>query len=122
MNREEDHIQMAIVQYLEIRKHFYFSIPNEAIGAGKNEVQAKIRGHRLKLMGRRPGVADLFVSWNFGVVSFLEVKSLMGSQSSAQKAFEKEITKRGIRYDVVRSVDDVMRIEKILRDLKKLRY
>lgn len=116
MNREEDNIQIAIVNYLEIRKHFYFSIPNEAIGAGKNKQQAVARGHKLKLMGRRAGAADLFVAWNFGGYAFLEVKAKKGIQSSSQKQFEKDITELGIPYFIVRSIEDVMVIEKkILR-------
>ena len=118
MGYKEDPIQIAIVQYLEIRRHFFFSIPNEAIGAGKNKMQAKIRGHKLKLMGRRPGVADLFIIWNFGVISFIEVKAINGHQSNEQKKFESDIKKLGLIYDIARSIDDVIQIEKRLRILK----
>jgi hypothetical protein len=118
MNREEDSIQIAIVQYLEIKKHFYYSIPNEAIGAGKNKQQAAARGHKLKLMGRRAGVADLFIYWAFGGNAYLEVKSKIGKQSKAQKQFEKDVIARGHEYFIVRSVDDVIELEKKLRGSK----
>lgn len=118
MNLDEEAIQRAIVQYLEIKKHYFYSIPNEAIGAGKNKQQAVARGHKLKLMGRRAGVADLHVYWRFGGDSYLEVKRCNGIQSKSQKAFEAEMESRGVKYFIVRSVEDVIEIENKLRGNK----
>lgn len=115
MGCKEDPIQIAIVEYLEIKHHYFFSIPNEAIGSGKNNIQAAIRGRHLNQMGRKKGVADLWVLWSFGVASFIEVKAPKGVQSKAQKEFQCKIEKQGIHYDLARSVDDVIKIEARLK-------
>jgi len=107
----ESKIQAAIVQYLQSKKIFFHSVPNEA--AGRN----KVAQMQLVTMGLRAGVADLVVWWpcKEGVsIGYLEVKTSTGVLSPRQKKFLDRCRDTGIRYDVARSVEDV---EKMLVQL-----
>ena len=55
------------------------------------------------------GVADI-ICLKAGIVFFLEVKSSIGKQTVCQKDFGENISKRGGRYYVVRSIDDVKNV------------
>lgn len=57
------------------------------------------------------GIPDIIVIVNGKFVG-LEVKRPKTYQSEAQKEFEYECKKNGGEYYVVRSIDDVMKIEK----------
>lgn len=98
----ESKIQCAIVQYLQLMKVFFFSVPNEAGGR-----DAMIRMSQLKSMGLRSGVSDLVVLLPQGRVIFLEVKNEKGRQSDMQKKFEEKVNSLGFDYHIVRSVEDV---------------
>ena len=103
----ESKIQCEIVQYLQLMKVFFFSVPNEA--GGKDAV---IRMSQLKSMGLRSGVADLVVLLPKGKTIFLEVKNEKGKQSNMQKKFEEKVNSLGFEYYIVRSVEDVQKIIK----------
>jgi hypothetical protein len=110
----ESKIQQAIVQYLSLiangKDLVYFSIPNEAWGAGRRKKilsgpeYGKI--NELKKMGMLPGCADLCIVYNEKAY-FIEVKTDTGKQSQAQILFMDNVLKAGCEYAVCRSVDDV---------------
>lgn len=101
MRMIESKIQAEIVQFLQSKGLFFFSIPNEA--AGKNYKIMPI----LKSMGLRSGVADLVVMLQGGNPLFLEVKSPKGKQSENQIFFEKKCIELGYKYRIARSINDV---------------
>lgn len=100
----EARLQSQIVQYLQSKNIYFFSVPNEAAGR-----DAAIRMARLKAMGLRSGVADLVLVLP-GRVVFLEVKDTGGVQSEAQKRFQTKVGELGHDYFVVKSLEDVDRI------------
>lgn len=99
----EDRIQYDIVRWLQDRKIFFFSVPNDA---GGRSVQAMARA---KSMGLRAGVSDLVVVLPWRVI-FMEVKTDDGKPSHLQDVFRDRITELGHRYEIVRSVEDVKRV------------
>ena len=98
----EAKIQTDIVKYLQSKKIFFCSIPNEAAGR-----DAKIRMSKLKSMGLRSGAPDLILFLNDGLLISLEVKVETGKQSKPQVLFEEKIKILGFNYFIVKSVDDV---------------
>ena len=102
----EAQLQTSIVQALQMRGAFAFSVPNEALG----QIHARA-GHgrmaMLKAMGLRSGVSDLVVLLP-GRVVFMEVKTATGRQSDAQRDFQALVTALGHQYAVVRSVEDAV--------------
>ncbi len=111
----ESKIQQSIIQYLSLVANgngmVYFSIPNEAWGAGRRKKNlsgaeyGKI--NELKKMGMLPGVSDLIILHN-GKAYCMEVKTAKGEQSKAQVLFMNNVLATGIDYAVVRSVDDAV--------------
>lgn len=104
MNHPEAEIQRSILRYLQSRGIYAFSVPNEAAG------RSKISQMQLVTMGLKRGVADLVVLYPKGSVTFIEVKSSKGKQSDAQKSFEKRVQEHGLKYYVVRSVEEIANI------------
>jgi len=95
----EADIQKSVIAHLETMGYYVFSVPNEA---RRSYGLAK----RLKATGMKAGVADLVVL-GCGEVFFIEVKSKTGKQQSTQKAFQDEVEKRGLKYILARSIDDL---------------
>ena len=110
----ESAIQSACVKWFDMAypklKLNLFSVPNEGARTPAN-------GARMKAMGRRRGVADLFLSVPmedsrsndggsgcFGL--FMEMKAEKGLQSKEQYAFQLAVESQGYRYEVVWSFDD----------------
>jgi hypothetical protein len=104
-NISEAMIQADICKYLQSKKIFHHSVPNEGAGAGSG---AAMRTMQLITMGLKPGVADLIVWWPWGI-GYVEVKTPVGVQSEAQKKFQARCIDHGIPYILVRSVSDVER-------------
>lgn len=100
----EAKIQADIVQYLQTRGVYFFSVPNEAAGR-----DAAIRMARLKAMGLRSGVSDMVLIFP-GQVVFVEVKDEKGKQSDAQRRFQDKVNELGFDYYLVRSVEDVEKV------------
>jgi len=107
LKHEEDIIQMHIVQYLEIRKIFCASMPNEAAGKGTNKLQIIKRMARLKRMGLRPGAPDLLVFFPWNEWGFIEVKSKTGTLRKNQKEFRDMCKAKNTPWLLARSVSDV---------------
>ena len=110
----ESDIQIQIVEYLTLmapsRGFFFFSIPNEAMGAARGK-GGLARMAKLKRMGLRPGVADLVII-KAGRAYFLEVKRNDGKMSQNQKDFENLVFAHGSEYGVAYSFDEAVLILK----------
>lgn len=114
MRQEEHNIQVACVRWFAMQYPQYrgllFAIPN---GGNRNLVTAA----KLKAEGVTPGVADLLllvpkVSYSFNSqISGLciEMKTKRGSQSQAQKEWQKKVEAAGYRYVIVRSVEQFIK-------------
>jgi len=107
MSRDEAIIQGEIVKYLYLQGVVCFSVPNESAGGGRG---AMIRMKQYKAMGLLPGAPDLVALMPHGTVTFLEVKTTTGRQSKNQKTFQDIAQRNGLRYYLVRSVEDVVDI------------
>lgn len=101
-------LQQKIVRYLRARGIVCHSVPNEAAGKISSKRQLS-RLVRLKAAGLTAGVADLVVWWRQGV-GYVEVKLPKGRQSAAQKEWQAKCDDFEISYDIVRSVNDVVRL------------
>jgi hypothetical protein len=100
MKDPEGKLQAEIIQYLQSKKIYAFSVPNEAKG------RSVVAQMQLIAMGLKSGVSDLVVVLP-GKVVFIEVKTPDGKQSPQQVKFEQRVKALGHDYHVVRSVDDV---------------
>lgn len=103
MKNEEAKIQVEIVRYLQDKKIYCFSVPNEAAGSNA------IRAGQMVTMGMKSGVSDLIAFFPAGIV-FIEVKTATGKQSPAQVKFEGRCKEAGYSYYLVRSTEDVKRL------------
>ena len=102
MKFEEAKIQCAIIQYLQLRHIYAFSVPNE------RKASPQTMG-RLISAGLRSGVSDLIL-WIGPLTIYMEVKTPTGKQSESQKRFQKRCEETGRIYVIVRSVDDVEKV------------
>ena len=105
MRHEEDDIQKAICQYLDIRKICYWAVPN---GCSRS----KIERAKLKATGTKSGVPDITIVHD-GLYYGLEVKkpstsTPKGYLSKNQKEMISKIEKAGGEVKVVYSVADVV--------------
>lgn len=80
-----------------------FAIPN---GGWRGEIEAKI----MKNEGVLPGVADLEILLPNGRCVFIEMKTLKGRQSEAQRAFEKWCDDNWHTYKVCRSLEEFIEV------------
>ena len=105
MKHEEDDIQKAICQYLDIRKICYWAVPN---GGSRS----KIEGAKLKATGTKSGVPDITIVHE-GLYYGLEVKkpstsTPKGYLSKNQKEMISKIEKAGGEVKVVYSLSYVV--------------
>ena len=105
MKHEEDDIQKAICQYLDIRNICYWAVPN---GGSRS----KSEGAKLKATGTKSGVPDITIVHD-GLYYGLEVKkpstsTPKGYLSINQKSMISKIEKAGGEVKVVYSVADVV--------------
>ena len=111
---KESVIQESIVNYLSLICRqcgvLFFSVPNEASVSGSTGKDFG-RTINLKKMGVTSGVSDLVIGHD-GRMYCLEVKNETGKQSKNQLLFERWCIDCGIRYCVVRSVEDVQNVLK----------
>lgn len=106
MQQSEDRLQQECFiwhwnTYPEERRLLYHNY-NNAVN--------RIKGAQLKGVGVVAGVADLTYIAPGGSVVYIELKLPEGKQSKAQKKFEEAVTKRGARYEIVRSLDQFKEI------------
>lgn len=101
LNRPEDDLQRAVLQYLAlaVSKHYIvIAVPN---GGKRSMLEAKI----MKGLGVRAGAADILIS-GCGFSGWLELKAPNGRLSPAQKEFRDECLEKRIPWMEVRDVRD----------------
>jgi len=104
MRDTEHQVQVAICQYLDLNKIFYFAVPN---GSNKSKAAAS----KFKREGLKAGIPDLCIL-NDGKAYFIEVKkpktdTPKGRVSKTQIEVFGKITDTGCKVEVAYSVQDV---------------
>lgn len=99
---DEGAVQLAICEYLELKRHMFWR--QNTVGVW----DATRKQHRKQRKYSRNGVADIILLKN-GKSYFLEVKD-KSPQSKTQKEFEVDVKKAGCEYHIVRSVDDIIKL------------
>lgn len=109
----EEYIQKAVMEWVSICpmtkafKDYFIHCPNE----GKRSLAY---GKKMKSMGMRKGVSDLFIAVGrhgyYG--AWIEIKSYSGKVSPEQEKFLKDMAAQNYYTAVCRSVDECM--EKII--------
>ena len=112
-HQSESQLQEQICNYLSMicrkYKFIYFSVPNEAWGAGRSK--KKLSGaeygkiNHFKKMGMTSGVSDLIIGHK-GKMFCLELKLPKGKQSESQIIFMNNCKTAGVEYGIVRSLDE----------------
>lgn len=102
-----------ILRYGARPEIYWFAIPN----AGRRTYQAAAK---LKAEGMKAGVADLcfLTPLDEGAVAFLELKTIGGSLSVAQRAFAAICRRLGIRWATAKTLDEALHV---MRDWNILR-
>lgn len=102
--RLEENIQADCVSwFVKNYPHcMIYSVPNEAAAIANGNFSLY---NKLKLMGLKPGVADLVVTIP-NEMFYVEVKKPGGRQSKTQEIFQKKIEKLGFKYYLIFSVDE----------------
>lgn len=100
----EDQLQASIFQY-----HWnYYPAERGLLFHVNNKARNAIEGNRMKAMGVISGVSDLIYLKSGGTPVFMELKTKIGTQSPAQKEWEKQVTKAGYRYVIIRSLQEAL--------------
>jgi hypothetical protein len=106
-NKSEFTIQVEIIAFCRKNDITCFSVPNEATRNNSKYIQS----------GVLAGVSDL-ICVNNGEVLFIELKDYKGKQSEKQKEFENKIISQGLKYYLVRSLDEFKKIVILAENLK----
>jgi hypothetical protein len=94
----EAQIEQAVCQWLHFKKYFVFKLKDQT---------AYRDGKRHKTLPFQiNGVADLCAIKN-GETFWIEIKTPTGTQSQAQKVFQKNIEMQGGNYWLIRSLDEL---------------
>lgn len=101
MEKEND-IQTAILDYLAFKKHFFWRQNNFTIFDGKNFRRLP----KYSILG----IPDIIVIKD-GKFIGLEVKTKTGALSEGQKQFMINCEKAGGKYYIVKSIDDVIKLD-----------
>lgn len=102
----EDKLQAEIVAWFNneycLKHHnprcLIFSIPN---GGNRNKIAAM----KFKATGLLAGASDLVVVLP-NVISFIELKTDLGTQSDVQKDFESRVELLGFEYKIIKSLNE----------------
>ena len=112
----EDQIQIQFFQWLELNYpdevRFVFHITN---GGYRNKAEAM----KLKRMGVRPGVADIYC---MHLHLFIELKTTEGRVSKSQYDFKLECDKTGHSWEVVHGLIELIKIFKKYRNKRYKHY
>lgn len=107
----EAQIQISIVDLLSslsrVNRFAFHSIPNEALGSGRDRRANAIRMQKLKRMGLTPGAGDLEII-KLGRAYYMEVKRPGEKPSDNQTNFMLWIQSCGAEYSIVHSVDQAI--------------
>ncbi len=102
-NPLEKQIQLAICDYLALKKVFFWRQNTTPIFSRADGQYRAMPKYSMN------GVSDIIALKN-GTAYFLEVKRLKGVQSLNQKQFQINVTLNGGIYALVTSIDDVMKL------------
>lgn len=110
---EEHQLQVDCVRWFAIQYPAYykqgvlFAVPN----GGRRD---KVTGAKLKAEGVQPGVADLVLlkPTASSHALFIEMKTASGRQRDTQKHWQANVETDGYRYEVVRSLNQFVRLVK----------
>ena len=105
MNYEEERIQQSMVLYFNVQ----YPKMRGLLCSNLNNSKDKKTGGRNKANGVVAGRSDL-VLYHRQTAYHIEVKTEKGTQSKAQKAWQKVIENAGYHYYIVRSLDDFIEL------------
>lgn len=107
--QSEAQLHRAAARYLSLAlgRAAVWSTVGHGAALGATVRDRAVRGARLKAMGVRPGVADIYIAWLGGTL-WIELKSARGRQSPDQVEFQKRVEAIGHHYRVAYSLDGVM--------------
>lgn len=100
----EHMLQVQVLEHLTVAARpeiFWFATPN----AGLRSLRM---GARMKAEGMAAGVADLCFMLPQGRAAWLEMKTLSGRQSIAQKGFQAKCLRLGHPYALARTLDEAI--------------
>lgn len=106
---EEHRLQCGCVRWFRLQHndigHLLFAVPN----GGRRD---KVSGAKLKAEGVVAGVSDLIllVARHGYHGLLIEMKTPKGSQSQAQRQWQKLVEKQGYRYVVIRSIEEFIQV------------
>ena len=100
----EKAIQLAICDYLSLKKYFFWRQNNVPMFDWKDKTYRAMPKYSLK------GVSDIILIRKGGKVCFLEVKRKKGILSEHQIEFKRRCEEVGAEYYMVTSLDDVIAI------------
>ena len=104
MNTEkESDIQLAVCDYLSLRKHFFWRNNNVPMYDPTRGAYRAMPKYGMK------GVPDVIVIKD-GFFIGLEIKTRKGKQSPEQKEFERRAKEAGAEYYVIKGVDELQEI------------
>jgi hypothetical protein len=98
----EYHLQYFVTQLLKFNAAkgvIFYAVPN-------GEYRSKRTLAKLKGMGVRAGVADIALVLPGGKAAFLELKSLRGYPSPAQRVFRADVEATGALYAIARTREE----------------
>ena len=99
----EKDIQLAICQYLELKRHFFWRSNTVGMYDPTKKVFRAMPKYGMS------GIPDIIVIKD-GFFIGLEVKQTKGRQSDSQKEFQRLCKENGAEYHIVTSIDDVREI------------
>jgi hypothetical protein len=119
MNHKEDAIQSSFIVWFNLQypklSRFLFHIPNGEIRPRRQNKKGQWycpSGARLKRLGAKRGVADIFIMIASKACHglYIEFKSDIGKQSPEQKYFQETCELSGYKYGIAKSLEEAMDI------------
>lgn len=105
MLHQEENMQIACVKWFSLQYPEYAPLLHASPNGGKRNAR---EAGRFKAMGTKAGFPDLFLCVANAEAHglFIELKTLVGRQTTAQKAWQEASQKQGYVYAVCRSIDE----------------
>jgi hypothetical protein len=104
MKNLEDKIQTVCVKWFD----FQYKKLKPLLYCNYNNPRNAIQGAKLKKMGMRKGIPDLFLALPRGLCSglYIEMKTSTGRLSKEQKEYAETLKSVGFHWELVRSFDE----------------
>ena len=107
---KEKYLQEQVCNYLRMKGHYFYSIPNGFWNGITNKVKKFAYINSLKRQGLLVGVADIEIKMDDGTTVYFELKVEKNKQSEHQKLFQENVEIRNNAYYIIRSLDDVIKL------------